>query len=88
MLALFRMIFLYTVKPVNKSHPRERQNKVLIDKRSLFAGYIVLFYQERVIEVWCLLTGLYSEVTVNAGLTVFVHRHGNITVCTLHKLIS
>ena len=27
-----------TVKPVNKGHPRERQNKVFIDKWSLFGG--------------------------------------------------
>ena len=40
------------VKPVNKDHPRERQNKVVIDKWPLFRGYFVLFYQERVIDVW------------------------------------
>ena len=31
----------YTVKPVNKSHPRERQNIVFIDKWSLFGGNFV-----------------------------------------------
>ena len=46
-----------TIKPVNKGHPRERQNMVLIDKWSLFAGYIVLLYKGRVIEVWPLFTG-------------------------------
>ena len=46
----------HTVKPVNKGHPRERQPMVLIDNRSLFQGYIVLFYQGRVLEVWPLFT--------------------------------
>ena len=30
-----------TVKRVNKSHPRERQNMVFIDKWSLFRAYLV-----------------------------------------------
>ena len=47
----------YTVKLVNKGHPRERQHMVFIDKWSLFGGYFVLFCQESVIEVWPLLTG-------------------------------
>ena len=47
----------YTVKPVNKGHPREKQNMVFIDKWSLFGGYFVLFYQGSVIEVWPLFTG-------------------------------
>ena len=42
---------------MNKGHPRERQNKVFIDKWSLFKGYFVLFNQERVIEVWPLFPG-------------------------------
>ena len=46
-----------TVKPVNKGHPNERQNMVVIEKWSLFRGYFVLFYQGRVIEVWPLFTG-------------------------------
>ena len=41
----------YTVKPVNKGHPRERQHMAFIDKWSLFGCYFVLFYQGRVIEV-------------------------------------
>ena len=45
-----------TVKPVNKGHPRERQNMVFIDKWSVFGDYFVLFYQERVIEAWPLFT--------------------------------
>ena len=46
----FRML-CSTVKPVNKGHPEERQNMVFIDKWSLFGVYIVLFNQERVIEM-------------------------------------
>ena len=66
-----RRYFLYTIKPVNKWHPNERQHiiMVFIDKWSLFGGYIVLFNQGRVIEVWPLFTGwsllaggLYSQV--------------------------
>ena len=34
-----------TVKPVNKGHPRERQDMVFIDKWSLIGCYFVLFYQ-------------------------------------------
>ena len=47
----------YTVKPVNKGHPRERQHMTFIDKWSFFGGYFVLFYQGKVIEVWTLFTG-------------------------------
>ena len=47
----------YTVKPVNKGHPREEKNMVFINKWSLFGGYFVLFYQVTVIEVWPLFTG-------------------------------
>ena len=35
---------VYTVKPVNKGHPRERQNMVFIDKWPFIGGYFVLFY--------------------------------------------
>ena len=59
---------------MNKGHPRERQHMVFIDKWSLFGGYFVLSYQDRVIEVWpyyYYLQGcLYLEVTFNTGLTV------------------
>ena len=48
---------VYTVKPVNKGQPRERQHMVFIDKWSLFGGYFVLFYQGRVIDEWPLFTG-------------------------------
>ena len=47
----------YTIKPVNKTLPRERQNIAFIDKWSLFGGYFILFYQGRAIEVWPLFTG-------------------------------
>ena len=46
-----------TVKPVDKGHPRERQNMVFIDKWSLFEGYFLLFYQVSVNKVWPLVTG-------------------------------
>ena len=48
---------LNTVKPVNKGHPRERQHMVFIDKWSLFGGYIILFNQGMVTEVWLLFWG-------------------------------
>ena len=41
----------YTVKPVNKGHPMERQNVVFINKSSLFGGYIVLLHQGNVIKM-------------------------------------
>ena len=43
-----------------------------IDKWSLFGGYIVLFNQGRVTEVWPLFSGcgLYLEVAFIIGLTV------------------
>ena len=40
-----------TVKPVNKSHLKERQYMGFTDKWSLLGDYFVLFYQGRVIEV-------------------------------------
>ena len=46
-----------TVKSVNKGHPRDRQHMVFIDKWPLFGGYIVLFNQRKVTEVWPLFTG-------------------------------
>ena len=42
---------------MDKGHPKERQNMVFIDKWSLFGGNFVLFYQQRVIEVWALFIG-------------------------------
>ena len=59
---------------MNKGHPpRERQDTVFIDKRSLFRGYFVLFYQGRVIEVWPLFTGRFIlwRWSLYIGLTVF-----------------
>ena len=45
---------------------------VFIDKYSLYRGYIVLFNQEKVTEVWPLFKGgLCSEVAFNTGLTVY-----------------
>ena len=40
----------YTVKPVNKGHPRKRLNIIFIDKWSLFGGNFVLFYQGMVLK--------------------------------------
>ena len=61
-----------TVKPVNKGHPLERQDMVFIDKWSLLGDNLVLFYQERFIEVWpfYIQGGLYLEVDFETGLTV------------------
>ena len=42
---------------MNKNHLSERQDMVLVDKWSLFEGYIALFYQGRVVQVWPLFTG-------------------------------
>ena len=42
---------------MNKGHPREGQHIVFIAKWPLFGGYIVLFYQGMVTEVWPLFTG-------------------------------
>ena len=61
------LYWLYTVKPVNKGHPRERQDMVFIDKWSLFGGFFVLFNEG------CdhyLQDGLFWEVLFNTGLTV------------------
>ena len=58
---------------MNKGHPREKQNMVFIDKWSLFGGYFVLFYKRKGL-LKCglyLQGGIYSEVTINTGLTVF-----------------
>ena len=61
-----------TVKPVNKGHPKERQNMVFIDKWSLFGGNIVLFNQGKVTEVYLYIQdGLYLDVVFNTDLTVF-----------------
>ena len=49
-------LHIHTVKPVDKGHPKEKQNMVFINKWSLFRGYFVVFYQVRVIEVWPLFT--------------------------------
>ena len=45
------------VNPVNKGHSREEPPVVFIDKWPLFAGFIVLFKQGRVTDVWSLFTG-------------------------------
>ena len=50
--------YVCTNKPVNKGHPRERQHMVFIDKWPIFGGYIFLFYQGRITEVWPLFTWL------------------------------
>ena len=47
----YNYVYTCTVKPVNKGHPREKQNMFFIDKWSLFGGYFVSFYKGRVIEV-------------------------------------
>ena len=44
------------VNPFNNGHMEERQNMVFKDKWPLFAGYIVLFNQEKVSDVWPLFT--------------------------------
>ena len=63
--------FSNTVEPVNKGHPRERQNMVFIDKWSLFGGFFVIFYQGRFFVMWPLFSGwsLFG-VVFNTGLTV------------------
>ena len=50
-------LWLYTVKPVNKGHPREKQHMAFKDKWPLFGGYNVLFNEGRVTEIWSLFTG-------------------------------
>ena len=40
-----------------KGLPRERQHMVFIDKLPLLGGYILLFNQGKVTEVWPLFTG-------------------------------
>ena len=58
--------FEYTVKPVNKGNPRERQNIVFILEVKLF-----LFSQGMVTKVWSFFQGgLYSEMAFIRGLTV------------------
>ena len=37
--------FVYTVKHVNKSNPRERRHMVFIDKWPYYGGYVVLINQ-------------------------------------------
>ena len=59
-----------TVKPVDKGHPKERQNMVSIDKWSLFCGNVVLFHQGLLKCGLYLQGGLYLEVAFNTGLTV------------------
>ena len=44
-------------KPVNKGLPREEQHMTFIDKWPLFGGYIVIFNQRKVTELWPLFTG-------------------------------
>ena len=50
--SLIILYYYYTVKPVNKGHPREGQHMVFIDKWPLFGGYTVLINQGRITEVW------------------------------------
>ena len=57
---------------MNKGHPRERQNMVFIDKWSLFGGYFFYFNKEGLLQCGLYLQGgLYSEVTLNTGWTVY-----------------
>ena len=58
-------INIYTVKPVKKGHRKDRQHMVFKDEWSFFGGYIVLYYQGRIISKCGLyLQGsLYLEVT-------------------------
>ena len=46
--------FMYTVKSVNKGHPRERQHMVLIDNLRL----LCFILSRKIIEVWPLYIGL------------------------------
>ena len=64
----------YTVKFVNKGLQRvTKQCMVFIGKWPLFGGYIVLFKQRRVTEVWSYLqVGLYLEVAFTTSLTVVI----------------
>ena len=57
-----------TVKPVNKGHPRERQNMVFIDKWSLLGGFI----KEGLLQGGLYLQGcLYSDVAlIQVGLYI------------------
>ena len=48
---------IYTVKPVNKGHPRERLDMAFIYRWPLFGGNFVIFYKGRDFEVWPLFTG-------------------------------
>ena len=67
---------MYTVKPVNKGQPKERQKMVFTDKWSLFGGYflLVLPYKGRSIKMWPLkITGcVYLGTAFNTGLTVYL----------------
>ena len=54
---LCREYYTYTIKPVNKGHPWERQYMVFLDKWFLFGGYFVLFYQGTFTEVLPIFTG-------------------------------
>ena len=64
---------LYTVKPVNKGHPRERRkNIVFIDKWSLFGGNFVYFNKKGLLKCGLYLQdGLYSEVAFNTVCPLF-----------------
>ena len=39
---MFYIIYVYTVKPVNKDHPRETKNVVFVERWSLFRGPFLL----------------------------------------------
>ena len=60
-----------TVKPMNKGHPRERQNMVFYRQVVLVGCYFII---EGLLEFCLYLHGdLYSEVALNTGLTVYLY---------------
>ena len=62
----------YTVKPMNKGHPRERQNMVLQTSGLYLEVTLFYFIKEGLLKCGLHLhVGLYLEVTFNTGLTVF-----------------
>ena len=65
---------MYTVRPVNKGHPKETEYMVFMDKWPLFGGYIVSFNQRRVTELWPSFTGwpLLEDGLKNRFLTVLL----------------
>ena len=75
---------LYTVKPVNKGHQRERQNIVFIDKWSLFGGNFVLLYQERVFiyRVVFIQRWPFIQVWLYIAVLTFLSRYDDIPTGT------